>query len=104
MPRLSCAPGGYSEHVDHQYHRAPYGPLQSIAEAFLPPIAQLLGLVSPILGAMSPVLQVIGDVLGVIADVLGSVVGWLADGVGKVASFFGGLFGGASESEAAVNA
>ena len=21
-----AAPGGYSEHVDHQYHRAPYGP------------------------------------------------------------------------------
>ena len=79
------------------------GPLQSIAEALLPPIAQLLGLVSPILEAMSPVLSTIGDVLGVIADVLGTVVGWLADGVGKVVNFFSGLFGGASESEAAVN-
>ena len=79
------------------------GPLQSIAEALLPPIAQLLGLVSPILEAMSPVLSTIGDVLGAIADVLGTVVGWLADGVGKVVNFFSGLFGGASESEAAVN-
>lgn len=77
--------------------------IQKIAEALLPPIAQLLGLISPILEAMSPVLSVIGDVLGVIADVLGTVVGWLADGVGKVVGFFTNLFGGAKESEAAVN-
>ena len=77
--------------------------IQKIAEAFLPPIAQLLGAISPILEAISPVLTVIGDVLGVIAEVLGKVVGWLADGVGKVANFFAGLFGGAKESEAAVN-
>lgn len=77
--------------------------VQRIAEALLPPIAQLLGAVSPILQAISPVLSVIGDVLGTIADVLGSVVGWLADGVGAVANFFAGLFGGAKESEAAVN-
>lgn len=77
--------------------------IQRIAEALLPPIGQLLGAISPILQAISPVLSVIGDVLGTIADVLGSVVGWLADGVGAVANFFAGLFGGAKESEAAVN-
>lgn len=77
--------------------------VQRIAEALLPPIGQLLGAISPILQAISPVLSVIGDVLGTIADVLGSVVGWLADGVGAVANFFAGLFGGAKESEAAVN-
>lgn len=77
--------------------------IQRIAEALLPPIAQLLGAVSPILEAISPVLGVIGDVLGTIAEVLGKVVGWLADGVGKVANFFSGLFGGAKESESAVN-
>ena len=77
--------------------------IQKIAEAFLPPIAQLLGAISPILEAISPVLTVIGDVLGVIAEVLGKVVGWLADGVNSVVSFFTGLFGGAKESEAAVN-
>jgi len=77
--------------------------IQRIAEALLPPIASLLSAISPILEAISPVLGVIGDVLGTIADVLGSVVGWLADGVGKVANFFAGLFGGAKESEAAVN-
>ncbi len=77
--------------------------IQKIAEAFLPPIAQLLGAISPILEAISPVLTVIGDVLGVIAEVLGKVVGWLADGVNSVVNFFTGLFGGAKESEAAVN-
>lgn len=77
--------------------------VQRIAEALLPPIGQLLGAISPILQAISPVLSVIGDVLGTIADVLGSVVGWLADGIGAVANFFAGLFGGAKESEAAVN-
>lgn len=77
--------------------------IQRIAEALLPPIGQLLGAISPILQAVAPVLGVIGDVLGTIADVLGSVVGWLADGVGAVANFFAGLFGGAKESEAAVN-
>lgn len=77
--------------------------IQKLAEALLPPIAKLLEAVSPILEAISPVLSVIGDVLGVIADVLGSVVGWLADGVGAVANFFSGLFGGAKESESAVN-
>ena len=77
--------------------------IQKIAEAFLPPIAQLLGAISPILEAISPVLSVIGDVLGVIADVLGTVVGWLADGVSSVVGFFTNLFGGAKESEAAVN-
>lgn len=77
--------------------------IQKLCEALLPPIAQLLGAISPILEAISPVLSVIGDVLGVIADVLGTVVGWLADGVGKVAGFFANLFGGAKESESAVN-
>ena len=78
--------------------------IQKLAEALLPPIAQLLGLISPILEAVSPVLEVIGDVLGVIAEVLGKVVGWLADGVGKVVGFFSNLFGGAKDSEEAVNA
>lgn len=77
--------------------------IQKLAEALLPPIAQLLGLISPILEAVSPVLEVIGDVLGVIAEVLGKVVGWLADGVGKVVGFFSNLFGGAKDSEEAVN-
>ena len=77
--------------------------IQKLVEALLPPLAQLLGLVSPILEAMSPVLSVIGDVLGIIADVLGTVIGWLADGVGKVVGFFSNLFGGAKDSEAAVN-
>lgn len=76
--------------------------VQHIAQALLPPIAQLLGLVSPILEGMSPVLGVIGDVLGIIADGLGSVVGWLADGAGKVIDFFSGLFGGAKESKTEV--
>ena len=77
--------------------------IQKLCEALLPPIAQLLGVISPILEAISPVLSVIGDVLGVIADVLGTVIGWLADGVGKVVGFFSNLFGGAKESESAVN-
>ena len=70
--------------------------IQKLAEALLPPIAQLLGLISPILEAVSPVLEVIGEVLG-------KVVGWLADGVGKVVGFFSNLFGGAKDSEEAVN-
>ncbi|WP_306568993.1 hypothetical protein [Faecalispora jeddahensis] len=77
--------------------------IQKLAEALLPPIAQLLGVISPILEAVSPVLGVIGDVLGIIGEVLGKVVGWLADGVGKVVGFFSGLFGGAKDSETAVN-
>lgn len=77
--------------------------IQKLAEALLPPIAKLLEAVSPILEAISPILSVIGDVLGVIADVLGTVIGWLADGVGAVVNFFSGLFGGAKESESAVN-
>ena len=77
--------------------------IQKLAESLLPPISQLLGLISPILEAMSPVLGVIGDVLGVIAEVLGKVIGWLADGVGKVVGFFSNLFGGAKDSETAVN-
>lgn len=76
--------------------------IQKIAEALLPPIAELLGLVAPLLEAMSPVLDVIGNVLGTIAEVLGDVIGWVADGAGKVVGFFSNLFGGATESEAAV--
>lgn len=82
---------------------APLMPVvQHIVQALLPPLAQLLGLVSPILEGMSPVLGVIGDVLGVIADGLGTVIGWLADGAGKVIDFFSGLFGGAKESKKEV--
>ena len=76
--------------------------IQHIVQALLPPLAQLLGIVSPILEGMSPVLGVIGDVLGVIADGLGTVIGWLADGAGKVIDFFSGLFGGAKESKKEV--
>ena len=76
--------------------------IQHIVQALLPPLAQLLSLVSPILEGMSPVLGVIGDVLGVIADGLGTVIGWLADGAGKVIDFFSGLFGGAKESKKEV--
>ena len=82
---------------------APLMPVvQHIVQALLPPLAQLLGLISPILEGMSPVLGVIGDVLGVIADGLGTVIGWLADGAGKVIDFFSGLFGGAKESKKEV--
>ena len=77
--------------------------VQKIAEALLPPIAQLLGAISPILEAISPVLSFIGDVLGIIADVLGKVIGWLADGVSKVTNFFSNLFGGAKDSKEAVD-
>ena len=73
--------------------------IQSIAEAILPPIAELLGLIAPILEAISPVLDVIGSVLKVIGDTLGTVIGWLADGVGAVVNFFSGLFGGAKDSK-----
>ncbi len=76
--------------------------LQGIAQALLPPIAQLLGVISPILELISPVLGVIGDALGIIADFLGKTIGWLADGAGKVVDFFSGLFGGAQESAGAV--
>ncbi len=77
--------------------------IQKIAEAILPPIAKLLGIIAPILELLSPVLEIIGTVLGIIGDVLGTVIGWLADGVGKVVGFFSSLFGGAKESEVAVN-
>lgn len=76
--------------------------VQHIVQALLPPLAQLLSLISPILEGISPVLGVIGDVLGVIADGLGTVIGWLADGAGKVIDFFSGLFGGAKESKKEV--
>ena len=84
--------------------------ITQLANALLPPIAALLeaiapvlGIISPILEAISPVLEVIGTVLKVIGDVLGSIIGFFADGIGKVVGFFSNLFGGAKESEAAVD-
>jgi hypothetical protein len=70
--------------------------------SYLELVGGLFGLIVPILEALSPVLEVIGFVLGVIAEALSKVIGWLADGVGKVVGFFSNLFGGAKESEEAV--
>lgn len=77
--------------------------LQHLAEMLLPPIADLLGLISPLLEIISPVLDVIGSAIGKIAEGLGSAIGWLADKGGKVFDFFAGLSGGAKEGNEQIS-
>ena len=90
-------------------------PIVSIAaefvQALLPAAGPLIsavgtglsGVVLPALEALSPILSFAAGVLGTIAGWVSDLIGFFANGAGKVASFFGGIFGGAKESSEAVD-